>query len=75
MTIPKKYSKEWNIQSFSNMGSSILAKMDDFGQNVKFENVNSYSDKKTNRTSKIFTLPLRMIKANKNFTILQQVHA
>lgn len=71
--LPDEYSREWNLQSLSKIGSSILVKMDEFGLNVKFENVNSYSEKKTNRTSKVFILPLKMIKANKNFTIFQRV--
>lgn len=70
--LPEEYSREWNIQSFQKIGSSILVKMDDFGSNVKFENVSSYSDKKTNRATKIIMLPVMMIKANKNFTIFRQ---
>lgn len=70
--IGDEYSKEIHEDSFNNGKAKILMKVDDFGKNVKFEEVSTYSDKKTKRIPKIIFLPFRMIKADKHFTILQR---
>lgn len=67
-----EYSREIKDKSFNDGRAKILMKVDDFSRDVNFENVNSFSDTKTKRKSKIIFLPFKMIKANKNFTVLQR---
>ncbi len=67
-----EYSRDIKDKSFHDGRAKILMKVDDFDNDIKFENVNTYSDKKTKRVSKIIFLPFNMVKANKNFTILQR---
>lgn len=71
--LPNGYSREIKDKFFADGKAKILIKVDDFGKKVKFENVSTFSDKKTKRVSKIIFLPFKMLKANKNFTIFQRL--
>ena len=38
----------------------------------KFDNVNTYSDKKTKREKKIYVFPYKQIESNKNYTLYRK---
>lgn len=50
-------------------GGGILQEFDDFGEKVTFENVNSYSDTKTERIKKILFLPIQKVSSSKSYTL------
>lgn len=47
----------------------ILQEYDDFGEKVTFDNVNNYSDKKTERKKQVMLLPLHKICSSKSYTL------
>jgi len=69
LDLPKEYSREINDKTFGDGRAKILMKVDDFGEDVDFENVSTFSGKRTKRMTRIIFLPLKMIKSNKNFTV------
>lgn len=71
----KSYEK--TVTSQTNFSQNLPAKIRNQAKlavkdEYVFENVSTYSDKKTKRFSKIIFLPFKMIKANKNFTVFQR---
>jgi hypothetical protein len=71
--LTKEYSREITDNIFFNDGrSKILNKIDDFGLETTFENANNYSKEKTKRIPKIICLPYKVLKSNKNFTLLKR---
>ena len=71
--LPQDYSRAINDLAYLSDGrQKILCKVDDFGKNVSFENVSSFSDEKTERISKVICLPYKSTKSNKNFTLFER---
>jgi hypothetical protein len=58
---------------FSNLSPGLITEMDDFGENATFDNVNTYSSAKTKRKRKFYVLPVKMERANKNFTLFSKL--
>ena len=46
----------------------VLQEYDDFGQNLTFDKVNSYSEAKVKREKGIFVIPLRNVSSSKSYT-------
>jgi hypothetical protein len=61
---------EPNIKVFdaSKPSFGILQEYDDFGNNLSFENVNSYSDANTKRVKQLLVLPLQCGYSSKSYT-------
>ncbi|MCK9425922.1 MAG: hypothetical protein M0Q21_07795 [Ignavibacteriaceae bacterium] len=71
--LSKEYSREIMDKNYFTDGrSKVLNKVDDFGAKATFGKVNNFSNEKTERISKIICLPFKVIKSNKNFTLLQR---
>jgi hypothetical protein len=60
-------------EKFTNLSPGIIVEMDDFGENATFDNVNTYSSAKTKRKRKFYVLPVKMERANKNFTLFSRL--
>ncbi len=58
--------REFNVKQIS---SGILQEYDDFGKNVSFNNINSYSIDKTKRIKTLLVLPISKVHSSKSFTI------
>lgn len=69
----KDCPSESNVQQFDikNINFGILQEYDDFDSNLNFENVNSYSDKKTKRKEIVYSLPLLTKSSSKSYTLYQ----
>ncbi len=48
--------------------AGLLQEFDDFGSKVNFENVNSYTDAKTERKNRVLFLPISKIGSSKSYT-------
>lgn len=61
---------EPNVKNFDvkTLSFGILQEYDDFDKKITFDNVNSYSDAKTNRSKNILVLPLKCHSSSKSFT-------
>ncbi len=71
--LTKEYSRELTDKNyFSDGRTKLLSKVDDFGPKVTFEKVSNFSKEKTDRILKIICLPFRVLKSNKNFSILKR---
>ncbi|MEA3313128.1 MAG: hypothetical protein U9Q18_01985 [Caldisericota bacterium] len=66
-TLGKEYS-ELLDDRFTNLSPGLIVEMDDFDETVTFDNVNTYSPAKTKRKKKFYILPIKIERANKNFT-------
>ncbi|NLT49563.1 MAG: hypothetical protein GXX85_01435 [Ignavibacteria bacterium] len=66
--LPIGYSSIWG-KSFSN---GIMFQLDDMSEENKFEDVNTYSDKKPKREKKILVFPYKQIESNKNYTLYRK---
>ena len=60
-------------KEFTNLAPGLIVEMDDFDEGVTFDNVNTFSPVKTKRKKRFYTLPVRMEKANKNFTLYSKI--
>ena len=71
--LDKNYSRLLSDKEyFQDSRPKILCKIDDFGEKSTFFKVSNYSNEKTDRVSKILCLPFKVIRANKNFTIIKR---
>lgn len=71
-TLPNNYSTFFNIQNLESIVNGFLVEMDDFDPKVKFEEVNTYSDKSTKRIKKVYCFKYDQIKSSKNFTLYKK---
>jgi hypothetical protein len=61
---------ELNVTIFDvkNIAFGLLQEYDDFGRKLTFDNVNSFSEAKTNRDKNLWVLPLISSKSSKSYT-------
>lgn len=61
---------EPNVKIFDvkKLSFGILQEYDDFGKELTFDNVNSFSDAKTTRSKGILVLPLSTVSSSKSYT-------
>jgi hypothetical protein len=61
---------ESNVKNFDvkNLSFGLLQEYDDFGKELTFDNVNSYSEAKTNRMKNLWVLPLKSSSSSKSYT-------
>lgn len=69
VTIGEEYAKLLD-DGFTNLSPGLITEMDDFDETVTFDNVNTYSSAKTKRKKRYYILPVKIDRANKNFTLL-----
>lgn len=55
-----------------NQLNGLIYQMDDMSKKNNFEDVNTYSSKKTKREKKIFVFPYKIIESNKSYTLLRK---
>ena len=71
--LSNEYSREIIDKNYFNDGRpKVLNKVDDFGAKATFRKVSNFSSEKTERISKIICLPYKIIKSNKNFSLLER---
>jgi hypothetical protein len=71
--LPNEYSRELaDTNYFTDGRAKILNKVDDFGTKATFEKVSNFSNQNTDRISRIICLPYKVLKSNKNFTLLER---
>ena len=49
--------------------SGFLQEFDDFENDVEFDNINSYSDKKTRRKKNVYLLPIKKNNSSKSYCL------
>jgi hypothetical protein len=59
-----------NVKIFdiNNLSLGLIQEYDDFGEKLSFDNVNSYSKKKTERDKNLWVLPLKNAGSSKSYT-------
>lgn len=71
--LPCVYTTYFEINKLGVGIDGLLVKMDDFDSKAKFEDVNTFSSKKTKRDEKIYLFKYKQVKAGKKFTLYRQV--
>lgn len=66
----KTIPNESNVTHFNaqNLSYGVLQEYDDFDKSLSFDNVNSYSESKTKRSSCILVLPITKCSSSKSYT-------
>lgn len=70
--LPEYYSRTFN--KLSEITPGMFFSMDDFGKKATFDKINTYTNTKTDRESKIYILPIMSTKSNKNFAMYERIN-